>query len=152
MSSVPAASSPPVLSSSAGTRALRSVAEPRFCRLLPVALTPSALISGLWNRPWSRSCRVPPPLSLPVANNKGRSYPSRCMSAFFFPRWLLGCTPYSTKRNLQLFSWTSGSCGSAGDISRNVFWPTLKGSPDGRAAPNPPRGDPGDWGVPRFGG
>lgn len=31
-----------------------------------------------------------PPLSLPVANNKGRSYPSRCVSAFFFPRLLLG--------------------------------------------------------------
>lgn len=149
MSSVPAASSPPVLSSSAGTRPPRSVVERRFCRLLPRALTPYPLISGLWNRPWSRSSRVPSNCPLQTIKDDRTN---RCVSAFFFSMWLLGGTRYSTKRNLQLFSWTSGCCGCAGGISPKALWLTLPGSPDGRAAPNPPRGDPGGWGAPCFGG
>ncbi|XP_077615772.1 citrate synthase-lysine N-methyltransferase CSKMT, mitochondrial isoform X1 [Crocuta crocuta] len=70
MSSVPAASGPRVLSSSAGTPAPRSSVEPRFCRLLPGVLTPSPLISGLGSRPWSRSCRVPVLLNFPLQTIK----------------------------------------------------------------------------------
>ncbi|KAM8928647.1 citrate synthase-lysine N-methyltransferase CSKMT, mitochondrial isoform 1-T1 [Lycaon pictus] len=119
MSSVPAASSPLVLSSSAGTLAPRSAAAPGW-----VPQTP----------PWGahafsfdfRSSEPPPELELQrllfhfrLQTIKAvRALGGVCPRSFFRGLCEEGSTRYCTKRNLLLFSWTSGSCGSGGDISR----------------------------------
>lgn len=66
----------------------------------------------------------PLPLPLKVCINKGCSYRSRCVSAFFF--FFRGRrvreavrTRYFAKRILQILPWTSGFCRSAGDIAQN---------------------------------
>ena len=71
-----------------------------------------------------------PPLPLPVANNKGPSYRSKFVSAFFFSEAAeLGCTRDSAQRILRIFPWTSGPCRSAGDIFAEVYLADLAGTP-----------------------